>query len=1456
MADDSAFGPRLADSFDFTIVFEHVVLSILPSALFISASVVRLYALAGQPVRVKSGMMLLAKLATVSAFLCLQIVGLSLWITEPVSYRRFTIASSILGVSVAILSACLVWNEHKRCWRPSSLLSIYFSLTGLLDLAQARSLWLRPGLDGIAGVFAGTVATKLILCVLEEVPKTDLLTTQSRHRDVSISPEATGGLFDRTMFWWLNPLFKKGYKAAFGIMDLPALQFDHSSKHLSDQFAAEWGKDPKTDKHCLLWTTARAFRIQLVSAVVPRLAFGAVNLAQPFLVNRAIDLIDEPIVEFHQNIVGGLIGATALVYVGIALTRAIYRHLTFQLITMVRGALVSMIFQKTLELELDAVVDSAPITLMSTDIDGIHRGLQFLHDIWASVLAIGIGLYVLQQLLGYPAFLVIVPSFVCTAGAHFLSKSMAPAMADWNLAVQERVGASSSMLAQMKGINMMGLTEFMRQSIQALRIYELDLSKRFRWLQSSVATVASSISLVSPIAVIVSTVYLSGGLGVARAFTALSVMALITEPLALLLASWPILRASVACFDRIQAFLLLEDHRAWKDRTVEPKSGTVSNEVIEAQRSPCRKVAAFRGVDLSPLPARQSGSGTNGDDVIEMHTASFRLENGNIVLHNIDMRVPEDQLTMVIGGVGSGKSSLLKAMIGEIPLVSGNLHVRLGSVAYCDQIPWLRNVSVRDNILAESPMDDVWYARVTEACELQKDFLNLPDGDMTCVGSGGVSLSGGQKQRVALARAVFSRKALLIADDCFSGLDAHTANIIFENLWGPNGLLRQNRVTAVVATHALQLARKSDLVTVLNDGRIQYNQARPDSMNSSIWGTIKDGSTADNDPEGVKVAQKPECNNQRGQTSSAARPTHLETDEEFDIKRTGDKTLYVFYAKSIGVTFCVLWLLLSITFVLGSVAPQIWLRFWTEHGTHSQKDLYAGIYAALSLCGVVGAGVAVGFFLVLIIPKSAQNLHLLLLKHVLEAPLYFFIQTDTGNILNRFSQDMTQIDQVLPLSAIQTGFGALGVLAKLGLVASGASYVATAFPFVFAALWVLQKCYLRTSRQIRHMDLEYKAPLYTAFTETLAGLATVRAFAWQESLTINYLQLLDASQKAYYLMFCLQRWLNVVLDLFTAGLAVLLVGIALNLPGSTTKGAIGLAMVNLIDLNTSLNSLIMSWTNLEISLGALARLKSFIERTPKEAQDETDCQTRPEGWPARGEVVFEDVTAGYSPGSEPALQKVSLRIQPGQKVAICGRTGSGKSSLILTLLRFLEVRRGIIRIDGIDISVLSRQSIRHSLTTIPQDPVTLTGTVRDNLDPQRKFAADSPDLEAALAKVGISSIVSGRGGLDAPYRSMGFSTGHKQLFCLARSLLQKSRLILLDEATSGVDKDTESTIRSLMRQEFQDSTVLEVVHRLDAVMDYDVLVTMEDGRITEARALSDPSTGINNDLGHHENSGR
>jgi len=417
------------------------------------------------------------------------------------------------------------------------------------------------------------------------------------------------------------------------------------------------------------------------------------------------------------------------------------------------------------------------------------------------------------------------------------------------------------------------------------------------------------------------------------------------------------------------------------------------------------------------------------------------------------------------------------------------------------------------------------------------------------------------------------------------------------------------------------------------------------------------------------------------------------------------------------------------------------------------------------------------------------------------------------------------------------------------------------------AVYLLQNYYLRTSRQIRHLDLEAKSPLYRSFTETASGIITIRAFNWQESFMAEHFDQLDYSQKPYYTLYCIQRWLNVVLDLFVAGVAIVLVSFALSFPSTATTGSIGLALLNVMGFNNALSMLVNSWTGLETSLGAIARLKSFLTDTPIESRAGED-QLPPHPWPQHGSIELRNITAKYKyeqtlkvceamknnfadilystadNGSKPAICDVNLEIKAGQKIGVVGRTGSGKSSLILTILRLLDLESGGIMIDGLNASYLNREALRSSLVTIPQEPVELPGSVRHNLDPGVSTpSATDEEIVSALACVGLWGIIQERGGLDIDIDTAGLSSGQKQLFSLARAVLgarkhrrsAKGGIILLDEPTSSIDGQTDKTIQQIMREEFADYTIVIVTHRLDTIEDADVTVIMDGGRLAEVK---------------------
>nr|RBQ92112.1 hypothetical protein FVER53263_07622 [Fusarium verticillioides] len=1124
---DNAFGPQRAGVFDFTILFEQSILSLLPTGLFILLVPLRLYVLWNNERVTKPGPLLWAKIVTIGIYASLQTTLLVLWCRQ--NSTKTAIAEPVLGLIESFALAALSFVEHRNSRKPSKLLGAFLVITIILDIALVRTLWIRS-MRSIAGVFTASFVIKTILLILEEAPKT-LLGEKERIQETS------SGVINRSYFWWLNGLLLQGHRTILETEDLQAIDSKFDTDHVSAPLEKQWERARNSGQPNLLKSTFLAYKWQFAAGIIPRLLHSGFNFAQPFLIQSVIVLVSKKEMSIQTS--SGLIGATVLIYLGLAISGAWHKHMSYQLVTMYRGGLVSLIFKKTLKLKTTSIKDSAPVTLMTADVETIVAAGASVHDMWANMLELPVGIYLLYR------------QVVTTIVSGIISPAMEPATVKWNEAVQKRVGETSSMLNQMKGIKMMGLTDFFLKMVQGLRVRELKVSAKFRWLLVYFNALAMISAQLTPVVVIMSAIYWTKadeGLSIAEAFTSLSLISVVTQPLVMILVSLMQIAGVLGGSGRIQAFLLLDEQIVTKE-----------------------------AVDV---------------DAITIQNARFPTPDGNSLLTDISLRISPGTLNMLVGRVGCGKSSLLKAIIGELIPAEGAVKVE-DSLAYCDQVPWLRNTTIRENIVGLSPVDDKWLSTVLHACALEEDLHQLPQGQETIVGSGGVALSGGQKQRVALARAVYSRKKLIILDDVFSSLDKTTADTVFHRLLGADVTLR--------------------------------------------------------------------C------------------------------------------------------------------------------------------------------------------------------------------------------------------------LVQVGVVASGASYFGAFLPISFLALYLIQKHYLRTSRQMRLLDLEAKTPLYTQFTEITAGLATIRSFGWTNEFLDESFRMLNTSQKPFYLMFCIQRWLELVLDLFVAGMAILLVTIALRIPGTTSEGAIGLAMVNLLGLNMTLTTVIDQWTTLETSLGAIARLKSFISNTPNEnKQGEVDT---PENWP-RGRIMFDRVTASYSDESQPVLRDVSLAIDAGQKVCVCGRTGSGKSSLILSILRLLELQSGSIHIDGKDLSSLSRQHIRSQITTIPQDPVNLSGTVRHNLDPEALIQADEILVEA-LKKTTLWATIETRGGLDADLSELGFSVGQRQLFCLARALLSHSKIVLLDEPTSTVDKATDKDVRRIIREVMQGRTVIEVTHRLDYVTDFDLAVVMKDGRVIE-----------------------
>ncbi|KAL2131166.1 hypothetical protein VTI74DRAFT_5453 [Chaetomium olivicolor] len=1456
---DASFGPAVRGcrgDFDFTIKFEKIFFALIPAPIFIAFALSRAVYLSRRPVIVNGTLLRAAKLAAISVFSILQLVLLVLSSTKSRRFATFFIPADAVTFGSGLCMLLLSHLEHSRSLRPSILLNAYLLVTVLLDIAQIRTLWLASTkFDEItfSRIFTCGAVFKALIIVLESQSKSRWIV---RWDVKEHSPEETTGLYGLGAYSWLNQLFLRGYNRVLEISDLYPLDCNMASETLYSRLAHYIDASRlKGKNHALVRAVAKALAVPLLLPVGPRIALTAFQFCQPFLIQTLLSYLQQPAETSSRNVGYGLIGATALIYVGIATSGAFYWYYQERAMYMARGLIASAIYRKTTESKLGASGDSAALTLMSADIERIIQGCLNIHEFWANTIEVALACWLLSRQIG-PAF--VAPLIVvgcCIVCSTFLARYTGPRQKLWMEKIQKRVGLTSTVIGQMKHLKISGLAESVEGAIQSMRLDELKAGARFRTVIVYAVVVGFTPLFLSPL---ITFAFASRTLDVTTIFTSMSYIMLLAAPLGILFQLIPTLLAAFTCFNRIQAFLEQDSRSDFRDFPGPTTGEKSAQDVVERVAHPNAPKIKITG-------------------------GSFGWDTEKMTLKDIHLDIPASQLTIIVGPVASGKSTLCKALLGEVPVSRGQ--VRMGLIAsrkigYCDQSPYLSNATVRDNIVGFAPFLQERYDEVIEATMLRPDLALLPQGDSTNIGSNGITLSGGQKQRVSMARALYLDTDFYIFDDILSGLDADTEEQVFLRVFSPAGLIRRRNATAILCTHSVRHLPSADHVVALgSDGTIveqgtfqelMVNEKYVHSLNIETKGELHSGGSST--PAESSLAERESVK------APAQPPVTSKTEEQ--ARRTGDWTVYRHYFARINrlskFTFIVFG---AIWGGLGNTGT-IWLKFWSEdiaspNRTHSNA-FYNGIYAIFQIAPLISIFFIAYTCFTSMITVSGSRLHKEALNTVINAPLRFFTTTDTGIVVNLFSQDMALVDSQLPQALINLVLTVFEVLGMAAVIATSSPYIAITYPALAAIMYVLQKFYLRTSRQIRLLDLEAKSPLYSHFIDTINGIATFRAFGWvQEGIDQNY-RLLDTSQRPAYLLAMIQRWLALTLQLVVAVLALAVVTMATQLRSNTAFTGAGL--IALMSFGENLAHIIRFYTLLETSIGAISRLKAFSENVKPESKEGEDL-VPPREWPLQGGIELKGVSATYgepdadgtSTPNRLALDNLHLTIAPGEKVAICGRSGSGKSSLLLLLLRLLDplstppsspptekspTTNTLLTIDGLPLCKLRRSTLRQRLIALPQEPVFLPpGTPTSlNLDPHQ--TASPADCRAALEAVSLWDFVSSRGGLEAPMSADSLSQGQKQLFSLARAILRRrvraherqaeigsdyndgrgnrdGGILLLDEVSSSVDQETDEQMQRVIRREFAGYTIVMVSHRLGMVMGFDRVVVMEAGRIVE-----------------------
>eukprot|EP01124_Arcella_intermedia_P029518 TRINITY_DN625_c0_g1_i1.p1 TRINITY_DN625_c0_g1~~TRINITY_DN625_c0_g1_i1.p1 ORF type:complete len:1466 (+),score=369.04 TRINITY_DN625_c0_g1_i1:648-4400(+) len=1211
------------------------------------------------------------------------------------------------------------------------------------------------------------------------------------------SPYDTASFPSKVVFWWMNPLLKLGDKRPLIDQDVPPIPKDDKVQNLAEKLEFEMDLDSLNPQKSLFKCVMRCWKREFIASALFKLLGDAFSFCGPLLLQQIVLHLETPNAPMWEGVlyaVGLLVGFLFQSWFSMQ-----YWFYTFRLHANIRSTLIALVYKKALKLSHSGKQSSTVgeiVNLQSLDSNRVGELSMHIHVIWASPMQIFVALGLLWSVLG--------PSGLAGLGVIIFSMPIQFKIFSRMTEIQKilmehkdkRTKVLNEVLQGIRVIKFFAWEESYKKIIRAVRSEELRSLIEY-WIVS-----AGMLFLFGFIPVFVAMfsfavfTFANGSLTPSIAFTALALFDLMQFPLSFLPRSIGSLVSCKVSFDRLSNFFNADE----------------------------LQLNDIRNHEASEYP-------------VVVEDATFEWKPEEKTLRGINMRIKSGQLVAIVGEVGAGKSSLLLSLLGEMPQVDGKLSIH-GSIAYVTQQAWIKNATIKDNILFGMDYQKKRYNAVLKSCQLLKDLAILPAGHMTEIGEKGINLSGGQKQRISLARAVYSDSDVYFLDDPLSAVDAHVGKAIFNECI--TGALQGK--TRILVTHQLQYLKRCDLIVILTKGEIEKIGTYDDLMsNYQPFSDLINAHVNDTETESEGKEEEEEKKEDK-------KTDKLVEDEE---RKTGSVSwgIYLLYYKFAGIKTVFLIALFGSLTAGCALALNYWLTYWTNVSSYYSlvnttlanpvifDELSMGVYFYLVIYMMLGITQSL-FFLSqsftnsLVAVQAAKHVHHRMLKCIIRAPTSFYDTTPTGRILNRFGGDQYTIDVTLPFMlsiATSTIFGLLSILLIISSVTP--IFLIVIIPLTFLYRYI-QTYFLNSSRELQRLESISKSPIYALFSETLNGLSTIRGYGRSSAFYEDTLNRVETNQKAYFAWQSCNRWLGIRLE-FVGTVVVFFAALFAVLQRAQVNASLAaLSLTYSLKLTTALNAVIRFATEAENGLVSVERCTQYSEL--KVEADAITSTRPPQDWPKNGQIVFEDLMLRYREGLPLVLKGVSLKIHPQEKIGVVGRTGAGKSSLMLALFRIVEPAGGRILIDGIDISKIGLTDLRSRLAIIPQEPTLFTGTIRSNLDPFEQYTDEQ--IWDSLRAVGLQEQISTmKEGIQNTVAENGenLSVGTRQLMCLARAVLRKSTILVMDEATASVDLNTDMMIQQTIRREFKNVTVLTIAHRINTIIDSDKVLVLDSGQVAE-----------------------
>uniref|UniRef100_A0A0A9XHY7 ABC-type xenobiotic transporter n=2 Tax=Lygus hesperus TaxID=30085 RepID=A0A0A9XHY7_LYGHE len=1228
------------------------------------------------------------------------------------------------------------------------------------------------------------------------------------------------GPLDRLFFSWVNPLLSKGcngqIESSDDLYDLPdKLSAHHLSVHIIKAVY------PLHESYCrksLFRALHSCFWVEFYGVGIIKFIGDVAGFCTPLLLKALVQFIEdssEPISYGYIYAIGlctaSLVGAFCNAHFNYKVTIVTLR---------MRGALVSLIYRKILSVNkvtLSNVKTGEIVNYMSIDVNRIMNSCVSFHSFWSTPFQVVVICYLLYLQIGISFLGVVIITLLLIP----LNRYIATKIGDYTRSMMQhkdnRISCMSEILKGIKAIKLNVWESYFVGKICGHRKQEMKYLIRRKYLDAICVFFWATTPVIISVTTFITYIYTGHQLSASVVFTTLALLNMLIIPLN----SFP--------------WILTGLVEAWISIKRVEKLLELSDENLPEYYDP-------------PVS-------TNSENVIEIRNGNFDWGNLNFKLEAIDFSIQQGQLVGIIGPVGSGKTSLVTAIMAELAKSSGSVSVPEyeQGFGYVGQVPWLQRGTIMDNILFGEPYTHQKYMAVTMACALSEDINALPGKDGYNIGEGGGALSGGQKARVALARAVYKDMPVYILDDILSAVDVHVARHIFTHCIC--GVLKNK--TRIVVTHYPEMLVNADLVVELDGGRI-VKKGSPKDVLTNYVDYVTD--------LGLELEKSTSCfGDVSGNRSDSKVPA-----SDLSLPAPGNKVedeqkVYGFlswrvYGTYLAAAGLCIWPLIVLTVLVMQASRNLndwWLAHWVSNmvnGTYGPDKLmenlspglvnsnatdrtsyYISVYVVI---GGVTSGVALlrAFLFALGGILACRNIHNRLLDKVINAKSLFFDTVSSGHILNRFSSDVCTIDDNLPFVVNILVSVIFSVLGTLGTAIYSLPYVCLVIAPLVPIYHNLQSTYRSSSCELKRLASLTLTPLYSHFTETVQGLMTIRAFRVTSKFRLDNAVWLDSNTKTQLCCSAVSQWLGLRLQLI--GVMVIsgvgLLAVLRHHLDFVDAGYVGLAISYTLGLTSILSSLVSIGTETEMEMISVERVNHYLN----EQHDGLEGENRicssfslPFGWPTHGVVSFSRVYFRHRDHLPYCLRNISFTTRPGERIGVVGRTGAGKSSIVAALFRLAEISEGTITIDAVNIKNLPLYDLRSRMGIIPQDPFIFTGTVKANLDPLG-FHSDA-ELWNVLMKTRLTQAVKSVGGLDAVIKSDSLSVGQNQLVCLARAVLHHAKVICIDEATANLDEETDRIIQQTIRTCFKQSTVITIAHRVRSVIDSDRVLVLGDGKILE-----------------------